>query len=82
MQPASVKDKPQEILYLPDTLLTWPYPRVINPYYKEVEVESAAWIDTFMHHIKDPRVHDTIKKTDSGTFAFIFFISPLPESTL
>lgn len=32
-----------EMLYLPETMTNWPWPRVINPHYEEVKAESNAW---------------------------------------
>ncbi|KIN06849.1 hypothetical protein OIDMADRAFT_107833 [Oidiodendron maius Zn] len=34
-------------LYLPDTLLNWPWPRRINEKYGEVSAESSAWCRSF-----------------------------------
>ncbi|KAI0706366.1 terpenoid synthase [Earliella scabrosa] len=35
------------IVYLPDTFSYWPWPRRLNPHYKEVEGPSAAWLESF-----------------------------------
>jgi hypothetical protein len=34
-------------LYLPDILAHWPWPRTINPYYRDVQAESDAWFKGF-----------------------------------
>ncbi|KAJ7137759.1 isoprenoid synthase domain-containing protein [Mycena epipterygia] len=35
------------MLYLPETMKKWPWPRAINPYYEEVSAESDAWFHGF-----------------------------------
>lgn len=35
------------IVYVPDTMSNWPWPRKINPLYEEVEAESIAWLSSF-----------------------------------
>ena len=35
------------VLYIPDFLQNWPWPRAINPYYEEVTRESDAWFKSF-----------------------------------
>ncbi|KAI0695236.1 isoprenoid synthase domain-containing protein [Cytidiella melzeri] len=35
------------MLYLPETMKNWPWPRAINPYYEEVTRESNAWFKSF-----------------------------------
>ncbi|KAJ7436098.1 isoprenoid synthase domain-containing protein [Mycena galericulata] len=35
------------ILYLPETMKTWPWPRIINPHYEKVSAESSAWFHSF-----------------------------------
>ena len=37
----------QKMLYLPETMADWPWPRAINPYYKEVSAQSDAWFHSF-----------------------------------
>ena len=36
-----------DMLYLPDVLKDWPWPRAINPYYEEVTRESNTWFKSF-----------------------------------
>ncbi|KAF8205865.1 terpenoid synthase [Mycena galopus ATCC 62051] len=31
-------------MYLPDPMHTWPWPRRINPHYRQVSAESSAWL--------------------------------------
>ncbi|KAH9885845.1 terpenoid synthase [Cubamyces lactineus] len=35
------------VIRLPDTMLRWPFPRRINPFYPEVAEESASWLRSF-----------------------------------
>ena len=37
----------QKMLYLPDTMADWPWPRAINPHYKEIGAESDSWFKEF-----------------------------------
>ncbi|KAH7928453.1 terpenoid synthase [Leucogyrophana mollusca] len=34
----------QEVFYMPDTVVDWPWPRIINPHFEEVKLESEAWL--------------------------------------
>ncbi|CCM04069.1 uncharacterized protein FIBRA_06228 [Fibroporia radiculosa] len=45
----SLSDMPEPIkmLYLPETMANWPWPRMINPYYEEVKAASNAWFRSF-----------------------------------
>ncbi|KAJ7137766.1 terpenoid synthase [Mycena epipterygia] len=40
-------DQKVKMLYLPETMKKWPWPRAINPYYEEVSAESNAWFHGF-----------------------------------
>ena len=35
-------------LYIPDTLVKWPYPSAINPLYNEVLAEHSEWFEKFL----------------------------------
>ncbi|OSX64651.1 hypothetical protein POSPLADRAFT_1133971 [Postia placenta MAD-698-R-SB12] len=41
-----MSDQPK-MIYLPDTMANWPWPRAINPHHEEVEAESDAWFEGF-----------------------------------
>ncbi|KAF9560259.1 terpenoid synthase [Agrocybe pediades] len=41
-------DEPeQKMHYLPRTMDNWPWPRAINPYYKDISAQSDAWFHGF-----------------------------------
>ncbi|KDR69691.1 hypothetical protein GALMADRAFT_1352301 [Galerina marginata CBS 339.88] len=42
-----MRSKLPEILYLPETMVDWPWPRAINPHYEEVKAASNAWFQSF-----------------------------------
>ncbi|KAJ7110784.1 isoprenoid synthase domain-containing protein [Mycena crocata] len=44
---ATPSDSKSTMLYLPETMAKWPWPRAINPHYKEVSAESNAWFYAF-----------------------------------
>lgn len=35
------------MLYLPETMANWPWPRAINPHYEQIKAESNAWFYSF-----------------------------------
>lgn len=39
--------KQPEMLYLPNTLADWPWPRFLNPHYDEVGHQSRQWLRSF-----------------------------------
>lgn len=39
--------KQTETIYIPDTMANWPWPRKVNPHYKQAKAESLAWIRSF-----------------------------------
>ncbi|KAG5634787.1 hypothetical protein H0H81_000794 [Sphagnurus paluster] len=48
MQPADTTSEVEGMLYIPDTLVKWPYPSAINPFYNEVLVEHSEWMKKFL----------------------------------
>ncbi|KAI0345586.1 terpenoid synthase [Trametopsis cervina] len=36
-----------ELFYIPETMADWPWPRVMNPHYKEVTAASSEWFRSF-----------------------------------
>ncbi|KAH8101904.1 terpenoid synthase [Cristinia sonorae] len=43
----SSSGKVPDVLYLPETMVDWPWPRAINPHYEEVKAASNAWFYSF-----------------------------------
>ncbi|KAF8484312.1 terpenoid synthase [Gautieria morchelliformis] len=50
------------MLYLPDTMANWPWPRAINPNYEEVKAQSNAWFQSF--NAFSPRSQRAFDKCD------------------
>ncbi|KAF8904746.1 isoprenoid synthase domain-containing protein [Gymnopilus junonius] len=46
----------QKMLYLPETMADWPWPRAINPHYEEISAESNAWFHSFKAFSKKSQV--------------------------
>ncbi|KAG1891958.1 terpenoid synthase [Suillus subluteus] len=36
-----------KMIYLPDTMTNWPWPRAINPHFEAVKIEADAWFHSF-----------------------------------
>lgn len=36
-----------KMIYLPDTMTNWPWPRTINPHFEAVKIEADAWFHSF-----------------------------------
>lgn len=51
-----------QILHLPDTLASWPWPRFINPHYEDCKRESSAWTENF--HAFGPKAQVAFNKCD------------------
>ncbi|GJE99460.1 terpene synthase [Phanerochaete sordida] len=58
-------------IFIPDTLARWPFPRRINPHYKTVAPQSAAWLREF--HAFGPRSQLAFDKCDFGLLAALAF---------
>ena len=61
----------QKFLYLPDTMAEWPWPRMINPYYEEVTLESNAWFKSFKPFT--PESQYAYDKCDFGRLASLAY---------
>ena len=57
-------DSQVQMLYLPDTMANWPWPREFNPHYEEVKAESDAWFESFKAFI--PRSQLAFSKGEFG----------------
>lgn len=51
-----------QVLHLPDTLASWPWPRFINPHYEDCKRESSAWTESF--HAFGPKAQAAFNKCD------------------
>ena len=56
-----------KILYIPDTMSTWPWARKLNPLYEEVDAESIAWMESFKPYT--PESQTAHNKGDIGRLA-------------
>ena len=54
------------LLYLPETLTNWPWPRVIRPEYEEVAAESHEWVKSFQPF--DEKSQYAFEKCNFGPF--------------
>lgn len=51
-----------QVLRLPHTLASWPWPRFINPNYEDCKRESSAWAESF--HAFGPKAQIAFNKCD------------------
>ncbi|KAJ7474192.1 terpenoid synthase [Mycena latifolia] len=58
-------------LIIPDTLRSWPWPRVINPYYAECKKESSAWCEGF--HAFDSKAQKAFNLCDFNLLASLAY---------
>ena len=57
------------VLFLPNTMAHWPWPRAINPHYEEAKAASNAWFESFNPFT--PQSQIAFDKCDFGKTAFI-----------
>lgn len=57
------------VLYLPDTMVNWPWPRAINPHYEEVKAASNAWFEGFKPFTPESQM--AFNKCDFGETLFL-----------
>ncbi|KAF7296929.1 Terpene cyclase [Mycena indigotica] len=57
-----------DIIVIPDTLRSWPWPRDINPSYDVCKKESAAWCEAFKAF--GPKAQDSFNRCDFTSLAF------------
>ncbi|KAF4623300.1 hypothetical protein D9613_001442 [Agrocybe pediades] len=75
--PVKTNDEGQRMFYLPRTLENWPWPRAINPYYKEIQAQSDAWLHGFKA-FSDKAQH-AFDMCDFGRAASLFYPSVTKE---
>ncbi|TCD63220.1 terpene cyclase [Steccherinum ochraceum] len=66
-----------KMLYLPDTLVNWPWPRAINPHHEEVKAASNAWFHSF--NAFNPKSQYAFDKCDFGLLAALAYPRASPE---
>jgi hypothetical protein len=59
-------DNRTRMLYLPDTMTSWPWPRAMNPHFEEVKVEVDASFRGF--RALSPESQEAFDKCDFGSF--------------
>ncbi|KAJ7049042.1 terpenoid synthase [Mycena amicta] len=62
---------PGDILIIPDTLRSWPWPRAINPWYAVCKEESAAWCEAFKAF--GPKAQQSFNRCDFNLLASLAF---------
>jgi hypothetical protein len=65
------QDDGQKMIHLPETLIRWPWPRLINPHFDEVNAESSAWFRSFNAFTKVSQ--RTFEMYDVGAYRIIRF---------
>ncbi|KAG0708516.1 terpenoid synthase [Suillus ampliporus] len=55
-----------KMIYLPDTITDWPWPRAINPHFEAVKVEADAWFHSFK-----TLSTESLEEFDKGGAAYI-----------
>ncbi|PIL37688.1 terpene synthase [Ganoderma sinense ZZ0214-1] len=60
-----------KVIYVPDTMSHWPWPRKLNPFYEEVEAESIAWLASF--HPLTPESQNAHNRAHIGRLAALVY---------
>ncbi|KAG1768062.1 terpenoid synthase [Suillus placidus] len=53
-----------KMIYLPDTMANWPWPRAINPHFEAVKIEADAWLHSFKP--LNPKTLDAFDKCNAA----------------
>jgi len=61
---SNMHDSQIQMMYLPDTMANWPWPRAISPHHEEVKAESDVWFESFKAH--NPRSQLATNKAKFG----------------
>ncbi|KAF8492581.1 hypothetical protein F5888DRAFT_1589175, partial [Russula emetica] len=54
---------------LPDPLAHWSWPRMLNPHYAEVKLESDAWLRSF--EALDPKSQRSFDRCNFGKYTYL-----------
>ena len=57
-------DNPEKMIYIPDTMANWPWPRAINPHFEAVKLEVDASFRDFK--ALSPKSQAAFDKCDIG----------------
>ncbi|KAJ7797223.1 terpenoid synthase [Mycena olivaceomarginata] len=57
--------------HLPNTLIKWPYPRQINPFYDEIKRESSSWLEGF--NAFSPKAQSAFNQCDFNLLASLAY---------
>jgi hypothetical protein len=61
-------DAHPKMIYLPDTMINWPWPRAINPHFEDVKAEVGASFRDFK--ALSPESQEAFDKCDFGSTYF------------
>ncbi|KAF7341698.1 Terpene cyclase [Mycena sanguinolenta] len=66
-----MEERPLRAMYLPDPMNSWPWPRQINPHYREVTAQSTAWL----HSLKllGPKSQRAFDRCETGLLAALAY---------
>ena len=59
-----VRSNGSSMIYLPNTMANWPWPRKINPHFDEVKAEANEWLRSF--NALAPQSLKAFEKCDFG----------------
>lgn len=57
------------VIRIPDTLINWPWPRIISPYYEQCKAESTAWFEGFKAF--SPRAQKAFNRCDFSKWLYM-----------
>ncbi|KAH8886432.1 terpenoid synthase [Thozetella sp. PMI_491] len=60
-----------QVLYIPDTLASWPWPRACNPNYEICKQESSVWLESF--HAFSPKAQKAFNRCDFPLLAALAY---------
>jgi hypothetical protein len=63
-------DAHPKMIYLPDTMINWPWPRTINPHFEDVKAEVGASFRDFK--ALSPESQEAFDKCDFGSTYVIY----------
>jgi len=65
---------------IPDLLVTWPWQRVSNPMWREIDAEANEWVQSF--GLFEPAQFEKFKMCDFSMFLIILLSSRLIRNRL
>ncbi|KAM7192315.1 terpene cyclase [Naviculisporaceae sp. PSN 640] len=67
VQTQGLDGQPGTLIYIPDTLAHFPWPRSVNPHFEECKAESDAWIRSF--RVFSPKAQKAFDRCDFSLLA-------------